>query len=486
MKLKGLLAASLLATVATAAVAGPYDAAVQKALDAKAVMEQDVALFTALTPVEQNVYTTMLKAPNYATLSADGRATLFATSVLKSLKEGSTKDNPDVQEFVKKFDGTDEEKQQAYLTLVDRLAFVDKFFLEDIPAYQNAVIDYKKLVRSKGAELFQGRDQAVLGHLVQGQLSYDLLKDLNAADANKGFANLQGAYAANADASDLANFGHFGYKLQSSDNTALGAFVSVGNEKTKAKSETVSAKQNAVDLGLGLYAAANAGNFKLSGLFQAYAGDTRVNNEFTQDVEATYQSMLSKIVKLYDDDPLKNEAFSDSVNVNKGVASFTGKVEYAYKVNDGLTVTPALFGQAVKTSKQYEVTTARAEYSLPSMFSYQAGAAVAVDYKVTPAVELGGDLAVSYVKTTAGTYTYDKQVVDFTPPAGEELLFKTTYKTEKAEADYTLKNVRVAAQAKLAYHVTPNTTVTAKAGYNYLTKSKAHSGTYGLDVAFKF
>lgn len=321
---------------------------------------------------------------------------------------------------------------------------------------------------------------------MQGQLSYDLLKDLNATAGDRGFVNLQGAYASNADAKDLANFAHFGYKLKSSDNTALGAFVSVGNERVKLKSDSVGAKQNAVDLGLGLYAAATAGDFKFSGLFQAYAGDTRVKNSFDLDVEATYKSMLTDKVELEDLNPLKNKNFSDTVNVNKGVASFTGKVEYAYKVNDGLTVTPALFGQAVKTSSQYEVTTELAQYSVPSIFSYQAGGAVAVDYKVNPALELGGDLAVSYVKTKAGTYTYDAKVVDYTPPAGEEKLFTTTYKTEKQQADYTINNVRVAAQAKLAYHVTPNTTVTAKAGYNYLTKTKAHSGTYGLDVAFKF
>lgn len=505
MKLKALLAASLLATVATTAVAGPYETLYQNAQDARASLVESYNFYSnaegtgGLNIAERYVFTKMQEAPGYANLTPEGKVKILVDYLpqLKKKVEEAEKNNGSDQEFkgflneMKVFIGTmeitdPEAAALAQTNFVNRLAVADRLFQEDVPNYNAAVREFKNYVQKLDPQMFMPREQALLAHLEQTTLSYDLLKDLNSAQADQGFVNLQGGYAKSQDASDLANFAHFGYKLQASDKAAVAGFVTAGHEKTQTQNTAVSGKTNTTNVGVGLYAAADAGNFKFSGLLQAYAGDSAVKNVFDVQVEDAYKALLVENIKLEDKDPLKNGHFEDSVNVNKGVVSFVGKAEYAYKVKDGLTVTPALFYQALKTTAQEEVTVKQRVYSAPAMFTNQVGAAVAVNYQVAPAVNLGLDVAGSYLHTSAGDYTYQVKELDKPAVVDGSIFLQDSYKTVTKTAPYNVTNYRIATQAKLAYTVSPSTTVTAKAGYTYFTGTKAHSGTYGVDVAFKF
>lgn len=482
MKFNKILATTLLAAAATAAFAGAYEDQLAKVQTIKQNLEADVITFNTFSSVEQNVFNIFRQVEGYNKLSPDGKATIFAKEIRKVLTSYNGADKQLIEEYLKAFDANPD----GYLDLVHKLEVVDRIWLEGVPNYNNEYLRLVKLIEKGGEALYGYRDQEVHQHLVQTGLTYDLLKDLNATAGNQGFVNFQGAFSKATGSKDAANFAHFGYKLQPTDNVALAGFVTTGLEKSTLDSK-VTSKHKAVNLGLGFYAVAKKDNFQLSGLFQALAADTQVKNRFDFDPQADLVALELQPKEYYHfSAPIAKYNQADEVNVNKGVMSAVVKGEYAYKATDALTLTPALFFQATKTSSQYEITTGLQEYSVPSIFTKNFGAAVAVDYKVNPQLQVGGDFAVSYLKTSAGTYTQTTKEAVWTPPAGEELLFQTVYQDVSKTAPYKVNNVRIAAQAKLAYAVTPNATVTAKAGYSYLTKTKAHAGTYGLDVAFKF
>lgn len=482
MKFNKLLAATLLATAATAAFAGPYEDQLAKVQNIKQQLEADVKTFHTFSAPEQYLFNVFRQSAEYPRLTPEGKGLVYNKNIREAALKSNTSGKEEIEKYFKEFD----QNPDRYLDLVHKLEVVDRIWLEGVPNY---IQEYRRLVamiEKGGEELYGYRDQEVHQHLVQTGLTYDLLKDLNATAGNQGFVNYQGAFSKATDSKDIVNFAHFGYKLQPTDNVAVAGFVTTGLEKSTNGSQ-VSSKHKATNLGLGFYAVAQKDNFKLSGIFQALAADTQVKNSINLDPQADLEALVLQPKEYYEySAPMAKFNKTDEVNVNKGVMSTVVKGEYTYKANDALTLTPALFFQATKTSSQYEVTTGLQEYAVPGIFTKNFGAAVAVDYKVNPQLALGGDLAVSYLKTSAGTYTYTAQEAVWTPPAGEEYLFKTEYKNVDATAPYKVNNVRVAAQAKLAYAVTPNATVTAKAGYSYLTKTKAHAGTYGLDVAFKF
>lgn len=498
MKLKSLLAVSLLATVATAVVAGPYEAAMQKALNARAKADETVKLYTSMSPIEQFVYKKMLEAPNYRSLTPEGKVKVFVENVIPALEKSPlyTKDSSpmtngkdsDIKQLVKDYKVEDgkpvsDEQHQKHLQLVDRLALADALFFEDIPAYEAAVKEYKNLVQNKSV-LFGGTEQELHAHLVQSTLSYNLLKTLNASGWNRGFVAEQGAYSRGGETSVWTNQLHLGYKLKAGDYSSVGGFVTTGLENSKFTA-TAQSQHRAVDLGLGLYATTGTDKLRLSGLFQAYSTNNKVDNSFSADVESDYKKLLSQIIKINDNNPLKNEVFTDTVNLNKGVLSFVAKAEYLFQVNDKFNVTPALFYQAQKTSAQDEVTVGHALLSIPAMMTHQVGGALAADYRVNDKFTLGGDVAVSYLRTAAGTHQYQAKVLDWKAP-DNALFLQSTYKVETREVANVLTNYRVATQVKASYTVTPNITVAGKAGFSYFTHTKAQTATYGVDLNLKF